>query len=72
MCVRLSQYVFSGILLPGVWRNNYFKKTVEEDLKNSRYLIIFCNVQNIEYMTKLLHMIIVLIILDHFLSYDDA
>lgn len=28
MCIRLSQDVFSGILLPGVWRNN-LKKTVK-------------------------------------------
>lgn len=30
MCIKLSQDVFSGILLPGVWKNN-LKKTVRED-----------------------------------------
>lgn len=34
MCIRLSQDVFSGVLLPGVWKNNYLKKkTVGEDQK---------------------------------------
>lgn len=27
MCIRLSQDVFSGILLPGVWRNNLKKNS---------------------------------------------
>lgn len=27
MCIRPSWDVFSGILSPGVWRNNYFLKT---------------------------------------------
>lgn len=35
MCIKLSQDVFSGVLLPGVWKNNYLKNTFGEDQEKS-------------------------------------